>query len=69
VPTGSDGVVKRALSPLGVVYAVGEEWSARSATGTEIQSGERVRVVGQDGLTLLVEPAPSIEPSGQQVTT
>ena len=69
VPTGSDGVVKRALAPLGVVYTVGEEWSARSATGSEIPSGERVRVVGQDGLTLMVEPVPSVEPSGQQVTT
>ena len=69
VPAGSDGVVKRALTPLGVVYAVGEEWSARSASGAEIPSGEHVRVVGQDGLTLMVEPAPSIEASGQQVAT
>jgi tRNA-2-methylthio-N6-dimethylallyladenosine synthase len=36
----------------------------------EIPAGESVRVVGQEGLTLLVEPAAaSIEPSGQQVTT
>ena len=70
VPSGSDGVVKKALAPLGVVYTVGEEWSARSASGSEIPAGESVRVVGQEGLTLLVEPAAaSIEPSGQQVTT
>ena len=64
VPPGSDGIVKRSLAPLGIVYAVGEEWSARSDTGAEIQSGEPVRVVGQEGLTLIVEPAPSAEPSG-----
>ncbi len=69
VPSGSDGVVKRALTPLGVVYTVGEEWSARSASGSEIPVGESVRVVGQEGLTLIVEPASSFEPSGQQVTT
>jgi membrane-bound serine protease (ClpP class) len=69
VPSGSDGVVKRALTPLGVVYTVGEEWSARSASGSEIPAGESVRVVGQEGLTLIVEPASSFEPSGQQVTT
>jgi membrane-bound serine protease (ClpP class) len=70
VPPGSDGVVKKALAPLGIVYTVGEEWSARSASGSEIPAGESVRVVGQEGLTLLVEPvAAPIEPSGQQVTT
>jgi membrane-bound serine protease (ClpP class) len=56
VPTGSDGLVKTTLSPLGVVYAVGEEWSARSGSGTEIAMGEHVQVVGQEGLTLIVEP-------------
>jgi len=70
VPSGSDGVVKKALAPLGVVYTVGEEWSARSASGSVIPAGESVRVIGQEGLTLLVEPAAaSMEPSGQQVTT
>ena len=69
VPSGSEGVVKRALAPLGIVYTVGEEWSARSASGSEIPAGEAVRVVGQEGLTLLVEPAASIEPAAQQVTT
>ena len=56
VPTGSDGVVKASLAPLGVVYAVGEEWTARSENGAEILPGEVVRVVGQEGLTLIVEP-------------
>jgi membrane-bound serine protease (ClpP class) len=56
VPAGSDGLVRTALSPTGVVYAAGEEWTARSASDTEIATGEHVRVVGQEGLTLIVEP-------------
>jgi membrane-bound ClpP family serine protease len=43
--------------PQGVVYAAGEEWSARSLDGRPIERGTSVRVVGHDGLTLLVEPA------------
>jgi membrane-bound ClpP family serine protease len=69
VPSGSDGVVKRAIAPTGIVYAVGEEWSARSASGSDIPAGEPVRVVGQDGLTLIVEPAATVQPTSQQVTT
>jgi membrane-bound serine protease (ClpP class) len=56
VPTGSDGLVKTSLAPLGVVYAAGEDWTARSGSGTDIASGEHVRIVGQEGLTLIVEP-------------
>jgi membrane-bound serine protease (ClpP class) len=55
VPAGSEAVVKTALAPLGVVYAAGEEWSARSETGAGIDPGAHVRVVGQEGLTLIVE--------------
>jgi len=44
---GLQGVIR-------VVYAAGEEWSARSESGAEIPPGERVHVVGQDGLTLIV---------------
>ena len=69
VPPGSDGFVKQALTPLGIVYTVGEEWSARSSTGAEIPSGARVRVVGQEGLTLIVEPDGPIGSTAQQVTT
>jgi membrane-bound serine protease (ClpP class) len=38
----------------GSVYVNGELWSARSRT--PIPAGSRVRVVGRDGLILLVEP-------------
>jgi membrane-bound serine protease (ClpP class) len=56
VPTGSGGVVKATLAPLGVVYAAGEDWSAKTIGGTEVGAGESVRVIGQEGLTLIVEP-------------
>ena len=69
VPAGSDGFVKQALTPFGIVYTVGEEWSARSSSGAEIPSGARIRVIGQEGLTLIVEPEGSVGPSAQQVTT
>jgi membrane-bound serine protease (ClpP class) len=56
VPAGSGALVKTTLAPTGVVYAAGEEWSARSGSGVEIAEGEHVRVVDQQGLTLIVEP-------------
>ena len=59
VPAGSDALVKTALAPMGVVYAAGEEWTARSDTGAGIDRGAHVRVVGQEGLTLIVEPGPA----------
>jgi membrane protein implicated in regulation of membrane protease activity len=34
----------------------GEIWAARCSAGADV--GEEVRVVGRDGLTLLVEQAP-----------
>jgi membrane-bound serine protease (ClpP class) len=54
------GEVRRPLAPLGSVYAGGEEWTARSADEQPLTRGTQVRIVGQDGLTLVVEPA---EPS------
>ena len=54
--TGEIGEVRRALDPSGSVYVAGEVWSAR-AVGDPVPVGGHVRVVGQDGLTLLVEAA------------
>lgn len=56
LPVGTHADVKLPLAPLGVIRAAGEEWSARSADGVLIDRGVAVRVVGQDGLTLIVEP-------------
>jgi membrane-bound serine protease (ClpP class) len=56
LPLGIEAEVRRPLDPLGSVYAAGEEWSARSADDRPLERGTPVRVVRQDGLTLIVEP-------------
>ena len=59
VAPGTRGVAKTDLAPSGVVLVVGEQWTARSAMGETIASGRAIRVVAQDGLTLIVEAEPS----------
>jgi membrane-bound serine protease (ClpP class) len=56
VADGATGSVRSILAPTGVVYAAGEEWTARSSDEQPLAPGTPVRVVGQDGLTLIVEP-------------
>ncbi len=56
---GVRGVVHRPLTPTGSVHAGGEEWSARAVDGRSLDRGTPVRIVGTDGLTVLVEPDPS----------
>lgn len=56
VAAGSLGQVRTALLPDGVVYAAGEEWTARTEAGSAVPPGTPVRVVRRDGLTLIVEP-------------
>ncbi len=51
---GAGAVVATPCRPLGQVRIDGELWRASCGAGAE--AGERVRVVGRDGLTLLVEP-------------
>jgi membrane-bound ClpP family serine protease len=55
VAVGSEASVRRDLVPVGTVYASGEEWTARSADGSVLDRGTPVRVVGHDGLKLIVE--------------
>jgi len=63
VPVGSIGVAKTDLDPSGVVLVVGEQWTATVRDGSRIADDARIRVVGQDGLTLIVEGvAPSADP-------
>jgi membrane protein implicated in regulation of membrane protease activity len=65
VPTvgvGARGVAKTDLAPSGVVRVAGEEWTARSANDSVIAEGTAVRVVSQNGLTLIVEPEPAAGP-------
>ncbi|MFL5779652.1 MAG: NfeD family protein [Chloroflexota bacterium] len=63
VAEGATGAVRSALAPVGVVYAAGEEWTARSGDGRALVAGTPVRVIGQDGLTLIVEPLGAAPPS------
>jgi membrane-bound serine protease (ClpP class) len=51
---GAVGVAQQALSPQGQILIHGELWQAQSTT--PIPAGERVKVRGVDGLTLLVDP-------------
>lgn len=52
---GARAVVRRALEPEGLVFVEGELWRARSLSGP-IPAGQPVRIVGMEGLVLLVEP-------------
>jgi membrane-bound serine protease (ClpP class) len=56
---GATGVVGRDLGPRGSVYVSKEHWSARSVDGRTLRRGSGVRVVGIEGLTLIVEPEAS----------
>jgi membrane-bound serine protease (ClpP class) len=51
---GQDAIVTEPCRPKGQVRLSGETWSARCAAGAG--PGETVRVVGREGLTLIVEP-------------
>ncbi len=57
LPADALGEVHRPLTPIGSVYAGGEEWTARTADERPLSRGTPVRVVRQEGLTLVVEPA------------
>jgi membrane-bound serine protease (ClpP class) len=50
---GGTGQAVTDLSPEGLVQLAGERWSARCVEGT-VGTGDRVEVVGRDGLRLLV---------------
>ena len=58
VPVGTQAVVRRDLLPDGSVYALGEEWTALARDGSTLARGTPVRVVGHDGLTVIVERLP-----------
>jgi membrane-bound serine protease (ClpP class) len=51
---GSTAQVASECRPLGQVRVQGELWRARCDAGAAV--GETVRIVGREGLTLLVEP-------------
>ncbi len=53
---GGSAMAQTLIAPTGIAYAGGESWSARSQDA-EIGAGTPLRVVGVDGLELIVEPA------------
>ena len=55
---GGTAMAQTLIAPTGIAYAGGESWSARSRDA-EIGPGTPLRVVGVDGLELIVEPAPA----------
>lgn len=63
---GKTAIVKGELRRSGIVQMQGEQWSAQTAEEHQIlPDGTRVRVVGMQGLTLLVE---KIDPDQQQIS-
>ncbi|MFI5254315.1 MAG: nodulation protein NfeD [Candidatus Limnocylindrales bacterium] len=56
---GVVGEIRRPTEPLGTVFAVEEEWSARSQDGSVLPRGTPVRIVRQEGLVVVVEPVGS----------
>ena len=65
---GRVGVVKQTLEPAGIVQIEGEQWSAENVFGERIAAGERIRVVGIEGLKLQVEPEDAYERWSRRVT-
>jgi membrane-bound serine protease (ClpP class) len=55
---GAAATAQTLIAPRGIAYAGGESWSARSLSD-EIRPGTPLRVVGVEGLELIVEPAPA----------
>jgi len=53
---GVAGTAQTPIAPTGIASAAGETWTARSREGA-IRPGEALRVVGVNGLELIVEPA------------
>ena len=57
---GATGTVAADFSGAGIIHIHGEQWNARSET--PMRSGDSARVIGRDGLTLLIEAAPAQVP-------
>ena len=51
---GETGAVTLTLEPRGAVRVANDTWTAVSADGSRIESGERIQVVSMDGLVLTV---------------
>lgn len=58
---GATGLVRTDLDPQGLVEVSGERWQARSEHGAHIAAGTRVRVLGVQGMVLVVSPAGTVD--------
>ena len=65
---GEIGTVSHELAPEGRVFVHGESWGAVSSAGN-IPGGARVRVVGVEGLMLIVAPAAGAGPASHMEET
>jgi membrane-bound serine protease (ClpP class) len=52
---GVTATAQTTIAPTGIAYADGESWSARTRS-SDIGAGSQLRVVGVEGLELIVEP-------------
>jgi membrane-bound serine protease (ClpP class) len=69
LPSGTPGSVRRNLTPSGTVYALGEEWTARTADGSVLERGTAVRVIDHDGIVLIVERLSPMDMAASAPTT
>jgi membrane-bound serine protease (ClpP class) len=51
---GQLGKVQADLAPIGTVYVGRETWSAKTDDGSQLARNEKIRVIRQEGLTLIV---------------
>jgi membrane-bound serine protease (ClpP class) len=65
---GVAGTAETLIAPTGIAYAGGESWSARTRT-LDIHAGTPLRVVGVEGLELIVEPAAGDDPPPESPST
>lgn len=59
LPADAVGEVRKPLTPIGSVYAGGQEWTAKTPDDRSLERGTPVRILRREGLTLVVEPADS----------
>jgi len=59
VLVGKVGEVRQDLSPVGSIYVAQEAWTAKLEGSGRAARGSLVRVVRQEGLTLIVQPLES----------
>jgi membrane-bound ClpP family serine protease len=59
VLVGKVGEVRQDLNPVGSIYVAQEAWTAKLEGSGRAARGSLVRVVRQEGLTLIVQPLES----------